>query len=326
MSELRRLAFATLALSLPLVVAACGVNPEDIVFQGYVEGEFIDVAPEIGGRIVEMAVERGDDVESGALLFRIDDAEAAAAVTQAEAEVARAEAELANLQEGQRPTEIAVIEAQIAEAEASLEAAERDLLRQLELYERNVISEARLDQAREAVSVAEARLAAVERERDVAEMPARTPEIEAGERAVDAAQAALSQAQTRLSRHTITAPRAGRIEDVHYREGEVATPGAPVLSLLPPDRRKVIFFVPEYVRPSLAIGATVSITCDGCAEGLTATVSFLSSEAEFTPPVIFSRDTRDKLVFRAEARLAGDALALPLGQPVDVTIAEAANE
>jgi HlyD family secretion protein len=313
------------ALLIAALLSACGDNPEDAVFQGYVEGEFIDVAPEVGGRIVEMAVERGDDIEASALLFRIDEAEAAAAVAQAEAEVARAQAELANLQEGQRPTEIAVIEAQIAEAEASRAAAERDLLRQIELYERNVVSEARLDEAREAVSVAEARLAAVQRERDVAEMPARTPEIEAGERAVDAAQAALMQAETRLSRHTITAPHAGRIEDVHYDEGEVASAGAPLLSLLRPDRRKAIFFVPEYVRPALAIGAAVNISCDGCPEGLTASVTFLAGQAEFTPPVIFSRETREKLVFRAEARLEGDAVNLPPGQPVDVTLADAAR-
>ena len=190
--------------------------------------------------------------------------------------------------------------------------------RQLELFERRVVSQARLDEAREAVSVAEARLASVERQKDVASMPARTAEISAGERAVEASSAALSQAETRLSRHVVKAPAAGSVQDVYYEAGEVASAGAPVISLLPPDRRKVIFFVPEPARPGLAIGEELAISCDSCPAGLTARLSFLAREAEFTPPVIYSRDTRDKLVFRAEAFLSGAAAGLPLGQPVEV--------
>ena len=114
------------------------------------------------------------------------------------------------------------------------------------------------------------------------------------------------------------APAAGSVQDVYYEAGEVASAGAPVISLLPPDRRKVIFFVPEPARPGLAIGEELAISCDSCPAGLTARLSFLAREAEFTPPVIYSRDTRDKLVFRAEALLSGAAAGLPLGQPVEV--------
>jgi HlyD family secretion protein len=317
---MRRLA---LLLSV-LVLAACG-GSDDPVFQGYVEGDFIAVAPEVGGRIVELAARRGSTVEEGALLFRLDGAEAAAAAAQAEAELARAKAELANLSEGQRPPEIAVIEAQIAEARASLDTARRDFERQKALFDRHVVSEAQLDQAREAITVAEARLAAAERQKDVAELPARTPQIEAAERAVQAADAALAQARTRLAKHTVAAPAAGRIEDVYYEAGEVAAAGAPVLSLLPDGRRKVIFFVPESVRPALAAGDEVAISCDGCPAGIAAEVTFLGTEAEFTPPVIFSRETRDKLVFRAEAHLPETA-SLPLGQPVDVAVEPGATQ
>jgi HlyD family secretion protein len=311
---MRRLA----PLFIVLVLTACGSAHDDAVFQGYVEGEFIDVAPEVSGRIVELAVRQGDDVEAGAFLFRLADAEARAAVAQAEAELARAKAQLANLSQGQRPPEVAVIEAEIDEAEASLATAQKEFERQRTLFEQRVISEARLDQAREAVSVAEARLESAKRRREVATLPARTPEITAGEQAVEAARAALEQARTRLEKHVVTAPVAGRIEDVHYRPGEVAAVGAPVLSLLPDGRLKVIFFVPEAERPSLAIGTDVSIFCDGCPAGLSAPLTWLGSEAEYTPPIIFSRETRGKLVFRAEAALSGAAANLPLGQPVDV--------
>lgn len=301
-----------------LLLSACSGSGES-VFQGYVEGEFVDVGPEVGGRIIEVAVDRGTNVAAGDLLFRLDATEAERAVDQAEAEKARAEAQLQNMLGGKRPPEIAVIEAQIAEAQASLDNARKEFERQQALFEQRVISEARLDQARESVSVAEARVEAAARERDVAIMPARTPEIEAGQRAVDAARAALEQAQTRLMKYTVDAPVAGRIEDTHYEMGEVANAGAPVLSLLPESDRKVIFFVPQSERSALAPGGTVSITCDGCPENLSAEIAFLGTEAEYTPPVIFSRENRGKLMFRAEAKLNGEAANLPVGQPVDVT-------
>jgi HlyD family secretion protein len=313
-----------LAMLLSLLLAACGADPGGATFQGYVEGDFIAVAPEVGGRIAELAVRRGSVVESGALLFRLDDAEAAAAVEEAEAELARAKAQLMNLRQGQRPPEIAVIEAQIAEAQAALDKARRDFERQKVLFERRVIAESQLDEAREAITVAEARLAASQRQKDVAELPARTPEIEAGERAVQAAEAALAQASSRLAKHVVKATAAGRIEDIYYEAGEVASAGAAVLSLLPDGRRKVVFFVPEASRAGLTIGSAVGVSCDGCPAGIRAELTFLGTEAEFTPPVIFSRETRDKLVFRAEAYLAAD-VALPLGQPVDVAATPTAS-
>ena len=200
---------------------------------------------------------RGGEVKAGDLLFKIDDTEATAAVAQADAELARAEAQLANLKQGQRPPEIAVLEAQIAEAEAALDKARRDFERQKALFDSKVASEAQLDQAREAITVAEARVTAARRQRDVAAMPARTPEIDAGERAVDASRAALDQARTRVTKYVVDAPVAGRIEDTYYEAGEVATVGAAVLELLPADKRKVIFFVPEAARPALMIGSNV---------------------------------------------------------------------
>ena len=307
-------------LPILLFLAACGADTDDAVFTGYVEGKFVDLGSEAGGRIVELAVKAGDRVEAGALAFRVDDAEAQAAVAQAKAELARAEAQLANLRQGQRPSEIAVLQAQIAEAQASLDAARKEFERQQELFRKRVVAEARLDQAREAVAVAEARVEAAERQQDVAEMPARSPEIAAGERGVEAAKAALEQAKTRLARHLTSAPVAGRVEDMHYELGEVAPAGASVLSLLPNGSRIIVFFVPEVERPALTIGTKVSVECDGCPAGLFAEIAFLGEEAEFTPPVIFSRENSGKLVFRAEASFTGDD-ALPLGQPVEVSAA-----
>ena len=314
----------SLALLMPLILlVACTGDADPPEFQGYVEGEFIEVAPEATGRLVELDVGRGDQVEQGAVLFRIDDTEAAEDVARAEAELARAEAQLANLQTGGRPAELSVIEAQISEAQASLDMARKDFARQNTLFARGVVSEARLDGAREAVALAEARLLAAERRREVAALPARTPEIAAAERTVALLRAGLNGMRARLAKHVALAPAEGRIEDVYYRVGEIASAGAPVLSLLPSGRRKLIFFVAEPARPALKPGTDVAFRCDGCPDGFTAEVTFVGSEAEFTPPVIFSRGTREKLVFRAEAELEGAAAELPIGHPVDVLLTAA---
>jgi HlyD family secretion protein len=292
---------------------------DDASFQGYIDADFVNVAPEVGGRIVERPIERGSLVKVGDLLFRLDDTEAKAAVAQSQAEVMRAEAQLANLQQGQRPPEIAVFDAQIVEARASLEKAQRDYDRQLKLFKTRVIAQAQLDESREAIRVAEARLTATEKQKEVAAMPARTPEIEAGERAVESAHASLDQAKTRLTKYVVSSPVGGRVDDTHYEMGEVASAGSPVLSLVPDNALKVIFFVPEPARAALTLGGTVSLACDNCPAGLSAKITFVGTQAEFTPPVIFSRENSGKLMFRAEAKLSGAAARLPLGQPVTVT-------
>jgi HlyD family secretion protein len=306
-----------LLLLVPLLLLGCS-GSNDASFQGYIDADFVNVAPEVGGRVIARPVARGSEVKAGDLLFQIDDTEAQSAVDQATADKARAEAQLANLLGGKRAPEIAVIQAQIAEAQASLDKARRDFDRQQTLFDRQVISMAQLDEARETIRVAEARLNAAQRQKDVAAMPARTPEIDAAERAVDAATAAVLQAQTRLTKYVVEAPVAGRIDDTHYEVGEVASAGSPVLSLVPDNALKVIFFVPEPARAALTLGGAVSLACDNCPAGLSAKITFLGTQAEFTPPVIFSRENRGKLMFRAEAKLSGDAARLPLGQPVTV--------
>ena len=96
--------------------------------------------------------------------------------------------------------------------------------------------------------------------------------------------------------------------------------GQAVVSLLPDANRKVRFFVPESELAGVNVGMTIGVGCDGCAEGLTAEVAFVSTSAEFTPPVIYSRDSREKLVFRVDARPIGDAVKLNVGQPVDIAL------
>ena len=146
------------------------------------------------------------------------------------------------------------------------------------------------------------------------------------QKALDDADAALRQAranlawsETRLARRRVLSPAAGSIEEVYYRAGETVQPGKPVIALLPPGNLKLRFFAPEAMLPRIVIGAPISISCDGCAEHMTAKVSFIARSAEFTPPVIFSREERAKLVYLIEAR-PDEPEKLRVGQPITVML------
>jgi HlyD family secretion protein len=135
------------------------------------------------------------------------------------------------------------------------------------------------------------------------------------------AQARLNSSQTRLSRRGVFSPVDGTVQQIYYRPGEMVPGGRPVLALLPPGNIKVRFYVPETALPSIAYGDAIRIACDGCASGLTARVSFIARQSEFTPPVIYSLQERAKLVFLIEA-LPEKPGELRVGQPVDVTMLE----
>lgn len=302
-----------------LVLAGCSDGGEGPL-QGYIEGTYVYVSADAAGRIVSRPASAGATVVAGAVLALLDDADERQAVAGAEARLAQAEAQLANLRSGKRPVEISVIEAQLSEAEANFALAEEEYQRQLILREKGVVSQAGVDNAKARRDAAEASVLAITHELDVARLPARPEEITAAERHVAAEEAALAQARTALERRTLAAPEAGLVEETFFEPGEHAPAGAAIVSLLPDANRKIRFFVPEPRLAAVAIGSRVAVACDGCSSGLEGEVTFVASAAEFTPPVIYSKDVRDKLVFRVEARPLGAALDLKVGQPVDVTL------
>jgi HlyD family secretion protein len=135
--------------------------------------------------------------------------------------------------------------------------------------------------------------------------------------ALRVAEARLNTSQTRLARRTGFAPVEGTIQQIYFREGEMVPEKRPVLSIMPPGNMKVRFYVPEPDLPKLAIGDGVRVACDNCAGDLTAKIYFIATQAEYTPPVIYSLDERNKLVYLIQARpLRPDALRV--GQPVSV--------
>jgi HlyD family secretion protein len=143
--------------------------------------------------------------------------------------------------------------------------------------------------------------------------------LDDAEAALRSAEARLASSQTRLMRRQVFSPAAGTIQQIYFRPGETVPTSRPVLALLPPGNIKLRFFVPEAELPRIALGDTVRVSCDGCRETLPARVSFISRSSEFTPPVIYSLEERNKLVFLIEART--DRIDnLRVGQPINITL------
>ena len=312
----RHLALVAVVLVLP----ACS-NEGPRTYQGYAEGEYVRVAAPFAGTLQKLAVARGTWVKAADALFILEQENEAAARREAVERVKNAEAQLANLQKGRRPPEIDAIRAQLAQAETALKLSATQLKRNEQLVAQNFIAKERLDESRAAYDREIQHVAELKAQLATARLAARPDEIKAAESNVAAARAALAQADWKLAQRTVEAPVAGLVQDTYYVTGEWVNANQPVVSLLPPENIKVRFFVEEARVGALQVGQRVTATCDGCAAPVAATVSFISPQAEFTPPVIYSRDQRAKLVFLIEARpAAADAVKLRPGQPLDIAL------
>jgi HlyD family secretion protein len=311
-----------IAVAAVAVLAAGCARERPGTAQGYAEGEFVYVASPYAGILEQLAVARGQQVAAGATLFVVEHGAEQAAVDAAAARIRNAQARLENLGEGRRAAELDVIRAQAASAATALTLSRTQLDQAERLFAQGFIAQARLDEAKAAVNRDAARVAETKAQMDVGlQSLGRKPEIQAARAEIEAAQADLAQVKVRLDQKTGVAPADALVYDTFFRVGESVPAGSPVVSLLPPGNIKVRFYVPETAVGSLAPRQAVTVTCDGCAAPIPATISFISPQAEYTPPVIYSRDSKAKLVFLVEARpAAADAVRLKPGQPVEVAV------
>jgi HlyD family secretion protein len=308
------------ALVIAAAGAACSQHATD-QYQGYVEGEFVYLASSQAGQLTHLDVARGQTVAADAPMFSLESQNETDAVAQARQQLQAARAQQADLLTGKRRAEISVIEAQLAQAKADAMRAEAQLTRDEEQYQAGGIPKGQLDDSRAASLSAAAHVRELQGQLEVARLPGREDQIRAQEAQVRAAQAALAQAQWKLDQKIVRAPHAGLVFDTMYRSGEWVPAGSPVVRMLPPENVKVRFFVPETIVGAIKPAQAVHIHCDGCGSDVPAVVSFVSDQAEYTPPVIYSNETRAKLVFMVEARpTPADAPRLRPGQPVEVVL------
>lgn len=318
-----------LQASLLSLLAALGLaTPQGDVYQGYGEGEYVLVSSQLAGTIESMDVARGQTVRKGDPLFTLERGSEQAAVDQAKAASERAEALLADLLKAKRQPELDALLAQRNEAAASLRIAEINLERDARQLKAQAISQAMVDTDKATLSQARARLAEAEASLASGKLSTgRDDTIRAAQADVAAGNAALAQAQWKLDRKTVAAPADGLVFDTLYRLGEYVDPGKPIVSLLPPSNVKVRFFVPATALPSLKIKTPVAIlTTDNKGTGrdenatIPATVTYIAPQAEYSPPELYNRDNRAKLLFMVEATPDRSPEIIHPGLPVDVRI------
>lgn len=308
-----------LALPLLLLLASACHQPLGPRWQGYGEADFVNVSSSQAGRLDALMVERGSTIAAGVSLFALEAENESDACDQARAELHSAQAQLDDLRTGKRPPEVAVIHAQLAEARATLEQAKRTLGRDEAQLKAGGIPTQQAEESRSAVLIDEARLHELEHQIEVAHLPSREAQIRAQQQIVVANRAALAQAEWRLHQKSVHAPAQALVFDTLYRVGEWVPAGSPVVRLLPAANLKLRFFVPESDLATLHLGDRIRFHRDGAADA-EAHITYISTQAEYTPPVIYSNETRAKLVYMIEAR-PDDPLAAHLhpGQPLEVT-------
>lgn len=304
-------------LCLVVTLTGCSQTVPDPPYIGYVEAEWHYVAAPTAGWITSRPPARGTQLEAGDLLFELEQTAQETSLAAAEGQLQRTQADARNLATGARKEEIEALEARLAEARArlALAADERDRIRPL--VARGLESELQGERAEAEFQVARAVVATAEREIAVARIAARPAQQEAAAAGVAIARAELAGARYELDLRRVTARTPGRVEEEFLDVGEYATAGAPVLAILPRDGLKVRFFVPQAELPGLALGQHISVSADGLEQPVSVPISYIAPDAEFTPPVIYSKDARGKLVFLVEAALPAGT-RLPPGLPVEV--------
>jgi HlyD family secretion protein len=318
----RILVLAALA-TIVLVSAWALFHPKAIApvaWQGYAEADFVKVGPTQQGLVMAVYVARRDRVVKGQPLFDQGDADDRAAVEQARRLLQQARDQLANILSPAKPTEIEQAKANLSDAEAARDRAHADLQRNAALLKTGSATQQTVDQEEADLRSSEAKVAAATAALATAQAPMGRPgEIEGQKSLIDSLEAALKQAEWRLDQRSVVSPDNAIVADVIAFPGETLSAGAPVISLLPSQNIFVRFFIPEPQLALVHVGDKVLFSCDNCPGGLGGAVSFISPQAEYTPPFIYSESTRSKFVFLAEARPPpAQATLLNPGQPVTV--------
>jgi HlyD family secretion protein len=305
-----------------LLLASCSGKSahKEGVYQGYLDGRFLSVASPQEGQLKELKVHRGDWVEAGAPVFVLDAQPEQDQLRQQEQLVASAQARVDDLRKGLRETELASLDQQLQADQAALAQAEAEWKRNEQLKEGNFVSQNELDRLHNLTNQLAAQAARDANTLATGKLGAREDQIRQAAADLLAAQAARDVTQWRLAQKTQTAPQAGWVQDTLYRVGERVSPSQPVLVLLPAAELRARFYVPQAEINRLKLGQDVAVKLDG-KESLKAKVSFISTQVEFTPPVIYSDSQNYKYVFMVEADFdPAVARELHTGQPAEVSL------
>jgi len=309
-----------MAAALLCLMAGCSRAPsESGAVQGYVEGEFVYVAAPLPGKLATLFVQRGAQVKTGDPLFELEDVQETAARDETTQRLAQLRAQVADAKKGKRPTEIAAATAQLNLARTALQFSERELQRQEKLLAAGIVSVQDVERLRSQRDQDRQRVTQLEAELGTAKIGLRSDQIAAAEASMKAMEATLGRSEWDLAQRRQSAPASGLVFDTLYRQGEWLAAGRPAVVLLPPQNNKVRVFVPQPFLAAIHPGDRAQVTVDGAAAPISGVVDFISPQAEYTPPVIYSKESRQKLVYMIELTFApATAAQLHPGQPVTV--------
>jgi HlyD family secretion protein len=330
----------TMCVLLLLVACAAEEPTNEVRASGHVEATEVRLAPEAGGRVIELLVDEGDTVAAGQVILRLDPRDAQLAVDRAKADQRQATAQVKLLEAGSRGEDIAQAQAQaqaardeVAAARAELAAAETDLQRFDALLQANAGSRkqrddaaARRDIARERVQAAESRVRAADQNTARFRAGARAEEIEAARARLAAATTSVAIAEKALLDTTLTAPVAGVVTEKLVSAGEVIAPRQPALVITDLVNAWADVFVAEPLIPRLRLNQAAVVYTDAGGPGITGAVSYISAKAEFTPRNVQTAEERSKLVYRVRVSVDNRDGVLKQGMPVEALLPLQATE
>lgn len=308
-----------------IMVAGCSRGGSDVIGSGTVEMDEIDISSMVGGRVVRLAYDEGDSVNAGDTLAVLDRGELAADIDAQTAQAARAGAELRDLQSGPRSAEVAVARAELAAATAQAALSAAELKRVQTLADQNLTTAQELDRARSASAAAAARRDAVAQQVRLLQSGYRSGRIAAAAQAATAARAQLAGARTRAGELLLTAPSRGLVLLRNFEPGEIALPGAAVVTLGNPDSLWMRCYVAAPKLARVKLGAPVSITIDGTRRVFRGRVVEISPRAEFTPRAALTEEERANLVFAVKIVIEPSGGVLKAGLPADVRLLDGAR-
>ncbi len=290
---------------------------------GYIEGDYRYLVAPRSGWLKSVTVNLGDTLHRGQLAFNYRSDAEQFAVNQADAQLQSQIAQSQNLTTGARPEEIASLEAQFKAAQAQLLLAKQTLERYQMLQRSDAVAQVQVDEMVTQVRTAQAAVDSIQAQIRAANLPARQQTQNASIATSKAAKAALEKAQYDLSQLNVNSELAGEVIQVYYHTGEYVTQGQPIVQILPHANRKVIFYVPQDKLSTLRVGQVLNLQGIGSQQSLSnASIRYISPQASYTPPVIYSNENADKLTFRVEGVLntADNMPNLQVGQPVQVIL------
>ncbi len=289
-------------------------------FQGVVEFEERLLGFELGGRIDSIGVHRGDRVQAGQVLAELDTQLQKVTISARESQAAATESQLDLLKAGSRGEDIRALAAQVRGADSTVKHLEKTLARERSLHEQGVTPQAILDDIESQLQRAQAEEAALRASLSKLRHGARKEEVETVSAQLDAARAAIELENERLARHQLIAKHAGTVLDVQFEEGELASPGAPVVTLADTKHPYADVFVPQQDLAGIRQGSKAELRVDAMKETVAGHVEYIASRTEFTPRFLFSEQERPNLVVRVRVRLDDAKEQLHAGVPAFVTI------